>query len=194
MTGPALPAEARQLAAELELLSHGSTTSWSPSGRSVPDSRIPSGEPWPPHLMFLDEYRNAPGPTSRQQAIRRWRKVLDAHRGHGTLTAPAPGETPEQEEQRMVVVGEGWSVTDVALTFRCTPTRVRRVRLAAGVNVDTGRRPDGQPVSEGVRRAEEAVALTAGGLTQQQVAERMGVSQPTVHRLLKTRRLDTSAA
>jgi hypothetical protein len=152
------PTYVRQLAAELELLSHGACTSWNPAGGSgVPDSRPPSGESKPPHEAMLADW-DAHG----DRVLEKWSDVLKQHKGGGRVR-------PEGKSEREIVLdaGEGYSAEDVAMRFRLTATLVRRWRLEDGRNVQTGRR------------------VKVKGRTQQQVAEELGVSQPTVHRMRK---------
>jgi hypothetical protein len=70
------------------------------------------------------------------------------------------------EREIVLADGEGFSPDDVAMRYRLTATMVRKWRLEDGRNVDTGRK------------------VKASG-TQQQRAEALGVSQPTVHRMDK---------
>jgi hypothetical protein len=153
------PTYVRQLAAELEMLSAGSTTSWNPAGgQGIPDSRPPSGDSNPPHLMMLAEWDK-----KGDVCLHKWLDELKRWRGHGKAR-------PLGKSEREIVLedGEGHSPKDVADRFRLTPTTVRKWRLEDGRNVDTGRR------------------VQARG-TQQERAEALGVSQPTVHRMDKQR-------
>ena len=77
------------------------------------------------------------------------------------------GETKAQEDGRIVLEGRGWSVADVAQRFRCTPTRVRRVRLAAGADAATG-----EQTSVSLERLDErqrAQELAQRGCSQRQI-------------------------
>jgi DNA-binding CsgD family transcriptional regulator len=152
------PPYVRQLAAELELLSFGSTTSWNPAGgSSIPDSRPPSGESKPPHEAMLADWD-----VHGDRVLEKWSDVLKQHKGGGRAR-------PEGKSEREIVLlaGEGHSAEDVAMRFRLTATLVRRWRLEDERNVQTGRR------------------VEVKGRTQQQVADELGVSQPTVHRMRK---------
>jgi hypothetical protein len=151
------PPYVRQIAAELELLSHGATTSFGASGSGVPGSREPSGESRPPHLAFLADWdRNG------DSVLERWNQTLKSWKGGGKVR-------PAGVSEREIVLtdGEGFSPDDVAMRYRLTASMVRKWRLEDGRNVDTGKR------------------VTAKGKTQQEIAAELGVSQPTVHRLLK---------
>lgn len=150
------PAYVRQLAAELELLAHGSTTSWNPAGGGgVPSSRMPSGESQPPHMLFLAEWDRR-----GDACLNKWNDLLKGWKGIGRLRS-------EGMSDREIVLtdGEGHSAKDVAGRFRVTETLVRKWRVNDGRNADTGKR----------------VQVT--GRTQKQIADELGVSQPTVHRM-----------
>jgi hypothetical protein len=149
------PPYVRQIAAELELLSHGATTSFGASSSGVPGSREPSGESRPPHLQFLAEW-DAKGDS----VLERWNETLKAWKGGGKVR-------PAGVSEREIVLtdGEGFSPDDVAMRYRLTATTVRKWRLEDGRNVDTGKR------------------VKTKGRTQQEIAAELGVSQPTVSRL-----------
>lgn len=150
------PAYVRQLAAELEMLAHGSTTSWNPAGgNGIPSSRVPSGESQPPHLQFLAEW------DKRGDAcLSKWHSVLTDWRGRKTHTT-----TGKTDREIVLEAGEGHKADDVAQRYRLTATTVRKWRLEDGRNVDTGRK------------------VNVRGCTQQEEAEAFGVSQPTIHRM-----------
>jgi len=174
--------EAHQLFIDLQLLPHGSTTSWNPTGTIKPGTRAPSGESRPWHDEFLDDYRR-----HGHRAITYWRGELKRIRGHGRIRII--GESIADEDRRIAREGIGWMIEDVARKFRCTPTRVRRACLTHGVTINNGILARAT-ASEGVGRARQALAFADEGLTQQQIATLMGTSQPTIHRLLKMARID----
>lgn len=131
-----VPTYVRQLAAELELLSHGACTSWNPAGGAgVPDSRPPSGDSNPPHLQMLADWDRR-----GDVVLAHWLEVLKQHKGGGRAR-------PEGKSEREIVLdaGEGHSASDVADRFRLTPTMVRRWRTADGRHAETGRKVDAGP-------------------------------------------------
>lgn len=149
------PTYVRQLAAELELLSHGATSSFGASSSGVPGSREPSGETKPPHEQMLADW-DAHGDS----VLERWNETLKAWKGSGKVR-------PAGVSEREIVLtdGEGFSADDVAMRYRLTATMVRKWRLEDGRNVATGKR------------------VRTTGKTQQEIAAELGVSQPTVSRL-----------
>jgi hypothetical protein len=138
------PNHVRQLAAELELVSHGSTQAFNPAGgASVPDSREPSGEAHPPHLQFLADWERR-----GEAAVSHWRDVLKTWRGHGQVR-------PKGKSEREIVLedGAGHSPEDVARRFRCTPTSVRKWRVEAKLDPESGTDATGVGPQESLARA-----------------------------------------
>jgi hypothetical protein len=108
------PPYVRQIAAELELLSHGATTSF--------------GESRPPHLAFLAEW-DAKGDV----VLERWNETLKSWKGGGKVR-------PAGVSEREIVLadGEGFSADDVAMRYRLTATMVRRWRVEDKRDGETG--------------------------------------------------------
>ena len=94
------------------------------------------------------------------RVLKHWLEELKRWKGGNT-------QRPEGKTDREIVLeaGEGYSPADVADRFRLTTTTVRKWRLEDGRNVGTGRK----------------VKVT--GRTQKDIADELGVSQPTVSRM-----------
>jgi transposase-like protein len=160
---PERPPYVRQIAAELELLSHGATTSFGASSSGVPGSREPSGESRPPHLAFLADWdRNG------DSVLERWNELLKGWKGGGKVR-------PAGVSEREIVLadGEGFSPDDVAMRYRLTATTVRKWRREAGVNEDTG---TGESV---VARAKR---LRGEGVSVRRIASEVGTHPTQVQR------------
>lgn len=166
-----LPGPARQVLAELELLSHGKTQSWNASGRGG-EPLFPHGESRPPHLHWRERFVSATTEAlpsliqaAREEltACRRLERREDAS---GTTTVT----------QLVIAEGDGYDVIHVAQHYGLSPAHVRRIRHKAGVNVE-----DGSSVSQ----AQKARALASQSMTQSEIAVTLRVSQPTVSRWLK---------
>lgn len=84
-------------------------------------------------------------------------------------------DTADELAERVITEGEGVSVADVSIALRCTPTFVRRARIARGREVEFGRK---------VRVELEPAALHAAGLSIRQVSAVLGVPRSTVHERL----------
>jgi hypothetical protein len=157
------PSYVRQIAAELELLSHGATTSFGASSSGVPGSREPSGEGRPPHLQFLADW-DAKGDV----VLERWNAVLRGWKGGGKVR-------PAGKSDREIVLedGEGHSPDDVAMRYRLTATTVRKWRREAGVNEETG---------AGETMAAKAKRLRDDGVPVRQIAAVVGTHPTQVQR------------
>lgn len=188
-----LDQQIRSILANLELLAHGTITNYSPTGGGgVPDSKQPSGELKPPHehwrrrwLLAVEcdeetEQREATTiTTQRRDVIAKAQADLDSYRkrAEGEIV----GETEEELEARIVRIGKGWSVNDVAQHCRCNPKFVRKARKKAGVNEHDGK---GVVVDMVTRdeRVDKARAMRARGLPLRAIAMHLGCDVATVHR------------
>lgn len=187
---PHIPTNVRLLLSQLELLSHGSTASWNPAGGHTEPAALPFGENDPPHLRLRARYLAADSDEARTRAVNMMNKTLREFRGTGVDRSKVVGETREQEDARIVREGNGFTADEVALRFNCTPTRVRRVRLAAGRD-DVGRepaRPDATDVP-----AVEAVRMRSNGMTIRQIAFALSVPKSTINDWLHTAKLKNAA-
>ena len=180
---PPIPKAVRQLLAELELLSHGSTTAWNPTGGSTDDAVVPYGESNPPHLRLRSRYLEQTDDAGRAGVVDEMRTTLRGQRGVGVDRSAVVGETREDQDARILQSGEDFSPEEVARRFDCTPTRVRRLRLADGRDVERGRRhAPGAPGEDG---ATEAQRMKANGMSERQIALALGRHRTTVTRWLK---------
>ena len=94
---------------------------------------------------------------------------------------PLP-ESMADLEVRVIRDGEGWTVEETAIHFRCTPTFVRRARLKAGANAKTGARGKDAPALE--TSHEHCERLDEEGMSERQIALATKLSKSTVRRLL----------
>lgn len=94
--------------------------------------------------------------------------------------ALAPDTTETWEELAARIVADGWGITadECAMAMRCTPTMVRRARLAEMRHPDTGH---ALPVDDDPRAW--ARRLDEAGLTLRQIEAVTGVSKSAVHRM-----------
>ena len=78
--------------------------------------------------------------------------------------------------------GQGFTAKEVAIGLRCTPTFVRRARLAAGVEPERGRAvrvaSTGASTGDGLERG---VELVANGMSVRAAAAVVGVAKSTLH-------------
>jgi hypothetical protein len=168
---------ARTVLARLELIQHGTTTSYNPAkgSRNSEDPASPPGESDPPHLRWraaMDACEDAALPIVIDRAL-----VELEHCLHRPL-APVRGETMGELKGR-VIAASGHPARDVAYALRCTERLVRTTRAEAGQDMDNGRP---LPASEPTDRVGHARELVAGGLTMRQTAAVLGVAHTTVSR------------
>ena len=131
----------------------------------------PAGESDPPldHWIPLilrasDEER--PGIVEQARAeLEAWKRRPDP---------PPQGESMDELIDR-VCEHAGWPAKEVALALRCTPTFVRRARLARDRHPDTGR-------EEG--SLQQARDLISQGYSLRQVAMLTGIPKSTLHEAL----------
>lgn len=180
-----VPSEVRVLLAELELLSHGQTQRIDPAPAGGGEGRIlPPGELSPPHVELAVRYAGCRSDRSRAVVVGEMRAVLASWRGLSVDRSKVREESFDELAARIVGQGVGLLVPEAALIFRCTPTFVRRSRLAAdrdselGKPVGAARPPDPQ---ERADRA-EVRRLREVGLSVRAIALSTGVARSTVQR------------
>jgi hypothetical protein len=188
--------EMNQLLAEMQLLPHGTITNYSPTGTAgAADSKLPTGESRPPHLYWArrwelavardeetEQREGAKVTKARTTVLEAARAELEAWR-HRPADAKSFAEPEQSEDARMISEGKGWPVGDVAQKFRCTPTRVRRVRLKAGVSVTNGKGATLATVDTTNQR-EHARELAENGATERQIEFITKLPKTTVRRVL----------
>lgn len=172
-----LPADCLQVLAELEMLSHGGTTNYAPSGAAF-DASAPPGERGPPHIYWRDEMEAA-SPERCERLLEQAREELKAWRKRAT--PPPRIETEHELEARVIREGRGWTVEQIAFHCRCTERFVRRARQRAGVNPVTG---EGIVLPDEMDRREKAIKLADKGMTERQIAMITGLSKSTIRRVI----------
>jgi hypothetical protein len=166
---------ARPVLTRMALLSYGSVQVMGRRVNGGDDARAPSGESSPMAEKWAALL--AAKPTF---------ETLDAARAElgSWLRRPLVPETTETLEELCArVVSDGWGITadECAVAMRCTPTLVRRARLAELRHPDTGR----SLPERGAGGKGWALALDACGLSLRQIEGLTGVPKSTLHRILK---------
>lgn len=168
----------------LELLSHGGTQAWNPSGgqSGEPDDKmvgIVVGRPDFPHLAWRRRYDEQGDDVGRERIITEAEKELKAWTGQG--------ERPKIEGASLVDLiledGEGWEPKVVAQRYGVDEAFVRRKRMAAGRGTEDGKEllPNADPVD----RTEKARELRRRGMSTRMIAETLGVSQSAVMKWIR---------
>jgi hypothetical protein len=136
---------------------------------SAPESRAPRGEHSP-----ADRWRerfNAAHEHERAGVLHDAERELSHLRRRRFAVGTA--HDGDELRERILRDGTGMVPRDVAFALRCTPTLVRRTRLAGGRDPEHGR-----PVE--LERF-DAAALLAAGLSFRAVELVLGVSRSTLH-------------
>jgi hypothetical protein len=178
-----IPGRVRILLAELELLSHGSTQSWNATGggESEGGTGHPPGDQHPPHLELRKLYLQQGSDQGRASVEKEMRSTLAEYRGTGVDRTRVVGETRKDESLRIIGEGEGFTPQEVALRFRCAPTRVRRLRLAAGRDAVLGHEVEQEPAPVDHASAIAAARRMAGhGMSVRLIGMELGRPKSTI--------------
>lgn len=198
MTRGHLDHQMRCVLAKLELVSHGSTVSYNAAGGGGDGSSDPLSQnagKAAAHLFWAQKYGlpfmrptpSHPGADSdqaRAEVIEQANDDLTTITGHGAATAERPrGESAEERDQRICIEGEGYTLKEAAIKFRCGERDVRKARASGGLDPVRGMAPIGAlPISERRRRSAE---LRQNGYSVAAIALLLKVSKPTVKRDLR---------
>jgi hypothetical protein len=177
---PDLAREARQLLAELAMVSCGSITSYSPMSTSGGGPRDPStGDQWPAHHELLHRLAEAVSATDVRDALNWGRHELAALR-RAPQNAKVTGESEAERAKRIVKEGEGWGMHDVANTLNVPVGEVRRARVAHQ------RDPiDGRSIRPTIAPRDRARSMHERGVSTREIARLLGKHQTQVVRWLR---------
>ena len=180
----------RQLLAELELTSHGTTPRVDApgSGGYYQHVVLAGDHPLedPPHVVYRRLYEAATTDEQRQAVIAAAREALRAVRV--SAGDPSREETAADRDRRIVEKGEGWLDTEVARWARCLLRQVHNARAAAGRDLTWGKPlRDGKQL-EAEQLAAEITRLDRTGMPARQIAMALKVSYSTVLRALGRKR------
>lgn len=175
----------RETLAKLEMLSHGATVSYNKSGgeSGEPDDKVAGqvarGVEEPPHVLFRRRYDDQAGDVGRRTV---WEEADAELKAWKRRTAPVQNTISEDEQ--ILEDGEGWDPEWVGRRFDRSPAWVRRLRQRNGRHSETGL----PAASDTGDLTDWIVNMNRGGLSQPQIAKRLGTSQATVSRTLKMHR------
>lgn len=178
-----LEQEMRQVLMDLEMTSCGITGSYDANGGGAFSSSPPkSGDEWPPHILYREQWNATNSNLERNRILARARDELDAIQH---TRAGQGSETEEERTERMLSVGEGFTPAQVALTMRMTVAQVERTRLRHGRDKRHGRVEPMQPMPDGTpaeRKARARLLRDEHGMSTRQIALLLGVDQSTIVR------------
>lgn len=179
----------------LELVSHGGTQAWNPSGgqSGEPDDKIVGqvtrSQDYP-HLKWRAIYAVQATEMGREAVIQDAKRELESW-----TKRTAPRVEGKSLVELILEDGEGWEPRVVAQRYGVDEGFVRRKRMHANPprGTEDGRKilPDDETTSD---QTTAVAALRRRGLSQNEIAKTLGISQPTVSRLLKEARFRRSAA
>lgn len=177
---PDLARQARQLLAELALVSCGTITAYAPSSRSGAGPRAPTtGDQWPAHHELLHRLAEAVSARQVEDALTWARAELDALR-RTPQNAKITGESEAERAKRIVNEGEGWGMHDVANTLNVPVGEVRQARVAHQ------RDPlDGRPVRPTPAPRDRACQMHERGVSTREIARLLDKHQTQVMRWLR---------
>lgn len=175
-----LTREQRALLIRMALVSYGGVQRF--GGRRGESGALgPPGESSPMHDKWAVVFVGAADPDMARRLTEEAQAELDAW-----VRRPlAPDTTETWEEIAARIVGDGWGLAseECAMAMRCTPTMVRRARLAEMRHPDTGYHLPAphDPITW-------AIQLDGLGLTLRQIETVTGVAKSTLHDRLRARR------
>lgn len=170
----ALTLAERQVLAELELCSHGTISSYQPvATKSGASSKLPPAAD-APHHKYRDRLLVEHDPLVREAILEAAREELSHLRRRAEPPAVVE-ETPEQFDRRIrEKLTAKWSVAEVAIFMRCTPTRVRQAAAA-----------DDVPEPDDAWKTTRAREMAQQGLTVRHIASHLKMSKSTVQRVIR---------
>jgi hypothetical protein len=179
----------RAVLLDLSMISHGTTQSFNAGGGGGGGGDQLQGCSGAEHLHWAAKYERAADDTERRSVVKGAETELARLRGRDVDRSRVVGETREEEDARIVHVGEGFTADEVATRFKTTPTRVRRARLAAGREVEHGRKPGAAPAPASAltdeAAAREAARMKSQGMSERQIALVLARPKSTVHDWVK---------
>jgi transcriptional regulator of acetoin/glycerol metabolism len=143
------------------------------------ESSRPPGESLPDAEHYARRLERASTVYEAREVLQEARTALF----HAIRRPMAPGTTETLEEyiERIINDGAGWAVEDVARSLHTTPTFVRRVRLSAGRDPETGL------VVPDIDAWTLAHALYAVGRSIRTISALTGIPRSTLHDRLSRR-------
>jgi hypothetical protein len=167
---------ARQVLLELELCSVTRARAYAtPISGAHAESRPPTGGETP--ADFWRQRFESADDRELDGLVRQARAELDAIRRRPLAQLHA--ESADDLRELVLERGEGFPAADVAVALRCTPTFVRRARLAAGRDPEHGRLVQMHQMENG-NGAALGLELVANGHSIRAAAAIAGVAKSTL--------------
>jgi hypothetical protein len=169
--------EARQVLAELELISHGKCASYNSSGAGESTAVLPQGESRPPHEYWRHRFQAA-SERELPGLVREARGELEAIR-----VRQEPASDTWDEKAAILEDGEGFEASVVARRFQRSVTYVMKLRRDHEREAEFGLPTQfARPKEDGRDRV---LNLASQGCTLRQIAMQTGLHKTQVQRMLK---------
>jgi DNA invertase Pin-like site-specific DNA recombinase len=179
-----LTREARQILAEMELLSYGKVASWNSSGgKGENENPVPQGDSNPLHEIYERLFLATPSRDALERQVEIARIELEQIRRRDPST-PVPEEGRDAWEERLIDEGEGHEAKVVATSFGTSVAVVTKLRKKYQRDPNLGLHLSHEDLPpEGKKK--RAVELHANGVSTRQIAQLVGVHQTQVVRWSK---------
>lgn len=183
MTSLSREGEFRQVLADLELTSCAPTQSFNQGGSHGGfASRDPTtGDNRPPHLYFRGRWDRCESDGARERVLEEAKTELDTLRKR-TVPVPPTVETDDQFIKRIAKDGEGMTLAEAALHFRCSPGDVKKARRGDARDLGDGRRLGLLEPETGPERARR---LLKAKVSTREIADQLNVSQSQVMKWIR---------
>lgn len=182
----------RSILAQLELVSHGTTASPSPTAGSQPavvrpgqghPEGTPAGCSGAEYLYWRDRYTRQTTTQGRDSTITGAKDELKTLTGRYERHRPV-GESVDETIKRMLDATEGWTPEEVEQSsWRMSARLVRKHRVTAGRDPGTGK--PNAVLLEAMDPMVAARELHARGFSTRDIAERLGKHQTQIIRYLR---------
>jgi hypothetical protein len=170
--------DARQVLAELELISHGKCASYNSSGAGESTAVLPQGESRPPHEYWRGRFNAASTDYELADLVRQARDELEAWR-----VRQEPAEDCWNERDAILKDGEGFEASVVARRFARSVTYVMRLRAKDDREAEFGLPTRFAAVKD--NSSDRVQNLASQGCTLRQIAMQTGLHKTQVQRMLK---------
>jgi DNA invertase Pin-like site-specific DNA recombinase len=173
-----LESDFRQVLAELELTSNGTTTAWNSSrATGKPGSKLLFLSEEPPHDHFRRRWDGCASDRARELVLAAAREALEGIR-HQSQRPKLKQEPPSVRERRLVASGRGVPAKEIARRERALDREIIAMWVKHGLNPATGWPFFDEDRDAEIRRMSEA------RLSVREIAQALGVSKSAVHRAL----------
>lgn len=171
--------EFRQILAQLELLSHGSTQSWNKTAQAADRDQRPGGEAFPPHEQFRIDWYCATSDEARVDVLEAARRYLKEWKGQKVKKPTATRSQADIDAEMRSYAG--WTPREIARRTGNVITEGMVMTWRKGHTVDPSTGYEVKPID----KRSKVVQLHHGGMAQAEIAKVTGVTRQAVSQMLK---------